>query len=86
MKNEKKSLDEERQALLKARAKLELDLADLQAIISRSNATQTSAQEKLATLDAQIAQKQNQLAENILPQFQEVTSKKVIYFSNYSRR
>lgn len=72
MKAERKALDAERQAMLKTKAKLELELNEQQNALKRANNTQASAQQQLAALDEEIAEKQSLLEKKLLPQFEQV--------------
>jgi hypothetical protein len=72
LKNEKKGLDDDRQALFKTRAKLELEMRDLQSSVNKATENEMSAQEKLQNLDAEIEAKERELAQAIGPQYDEV--------------
>ena len=72
LKNEKRGIDEDRQGLLKARAKLELELTDLQSIVNQATSNQSNAQGKLKSLVQEIEAKEAELATVVRPQFEEV--------------
>ena len=75
LKNEKRGMDDDRQELLKARAKLELELADLQRIVSKATSSQSSAQATLATLEKEIGAKQAELATVLVPKFEQAQAR-----------
>ncbi|XP_070540446.1 structural maintenance of chromosomes protein 3-like [Ptychodera flava] len=68
---EKDQMNNERQDLLKKRAKLELDVKDLQEEVRGDKDSKTIIENQLEKLDSEIHKKQSEL-DGILPQFEEL--------------
>ena len=79
MKSEKKALDTERQDLLKARAKHELDHSELKRALDQAANSNKSSEVRLAELDDRIQHFQAELTTDVLPKFETVRAQEFKY-------